>query len=451
MIDSIEIIKSLQNDIFSKLKRCWGHNIWFIIQINIGSYLFNISNNFFNIHELLTRGTLSLKGDYFYFFKKFLKSLYYILCNYRKYKNRLNETTILAGYRNQHYTERNGCLYNIYLEPYQTLLNEEGTKNEIIWVDKLYNDEFFMALYNINYFILIMRKLLFSKQFDNVKFNSNLLYSRLKDKYKKSKYLPDFISNKIIAHKLYFDIFRCYLKILSPQKLWTIVYYDIDTMNPLIKAANSLHIETAEYQHSHFSDCHCAYTKWNYIDEYHEYFPKSFFVWNDIYKNTISRNFTGKIYKPQIIISGNYYIKQEKSDIFMKSTSNDILVCLQGKWIPEFVENAVINSNDIKWYFRLHPRSPYDKEKLFSFASSNPDKIEIDKANKLTLYELFESVSTILTIFSGAALEAKEFGLQVIIVDPYGYNSYKDYIVNGDFAYAENEDQLLKLIQKKVN
>jgi hypothetical protein len=184
----------------------------------------------------------------------------------------------------------------------------------------------------------------------------------------------------------------------------------------------------------------------NYIDEYHNFFPKSFFVWNDIYKNVISRNFTGKSYIPEIIVSGNYYLKQEKNNIIKKNKGNDILVCLQGYWIPEFVENVIINSNNIKWYFRLHPRYYADKEKLLSFAASNPDKVEIDKANKLPLYELFGDVSKLLTMFSSSAYEAKEFGLRVIIVGSYGYNSFKDYIVNGDFAYAEDEGQLLKLI-----
>jgi len=446
-INDIEEIKSLQNDIFPKLKKCWGYNIWFIIQIQVSSYFYCISNKFLDSQELLKRNIPFEKRNYFSAFKSFLKALYFILCNYRKYKNKLNGISLLAGHRSTN-IERKGCSYNTYLEPYQALLEKEGIKSEIIWLDEIYNNELFLSLYNIHFFILLIEKTLFPKQFYNIRYNANLVYSRLKGKYKDAECLVNIISYGIIINYLHFRIFRRFLKTLSPQRIWTYCYYDTDGTNPLIRAANSLHIETAEYQHSHFSDHHSAYTKWNYIDEYFSFFPKSFFVWNYIYKKIINQNFSGKLYIPEIIVSGNYYLKQEKSNIFRKSKSNDILVCLQGYWIPEFVENVIISSNNIKWYFRFHPRAPQDKEKLFSFASSNPDKVEIDKANRLTLHELFEDVGTILTISSGSALEAREFGLRVIIVGSYGYDSYKDYIVNGDFAYAENEDQLLKLVQR---
>jgi len=447
-INDIEIIRNLQNDIFSKLKKCWGYNVWFIIQIQLGVYFTYISSKYVNSKDLLNRGIIFGRKGYRSAFMNFLKSLYYLFFNYRKYKNKWREITILAGYKSNN-IKRNECSYNIYLEPYQILLNEKGVKNEVIWLDKINDDKFFLSLYNINYFLLIIEKIFFPKHFLNVKYNANLVYSRLKDKYKHSVYLNNFISNNIILNKLYYDTFRCLLKILTPKSIFTYSYYDNILINPLIRAANYLNIETAEYQHSHFSDLHYAYTKWDYIDEYRIFFPNKFFVWSDYHKNIINRNFSGKSYIPQIIVSGNYYIKQEKNNLIKKCASNDILVCLQGTWIPEFVEDVVINSNNIKWYFRLHPRCTEDKGKLFSFFSTYPDKVEIDKANNYTLYELFGNVGTIITIQSGAALEAKEFGLRIIIVDPYGYDCFKDYIDNGDFNYAENEEQLLNLINKK--
>ena len=36
--DYIDILCQLQETIFPKLKKCWGNNVWFIMQIHIGFY-----------------------------------------------------------------------------------------------------------------------------------------------------------------------------------------------------------------------------------------------------------------------------------------------------------------------------------------------------------------------------------------------------------------------------
>jgi len=449
----IDLIKKLQDESFPKLKKCWGHNVWFIIQIQIGFYFHFVFNKKINLNDKQHCNKSIFEGRLtFSDFRRFLKSIYYLLCNYKKWQKKWNNTTMLFGYKS-HNIEKDGHSYNIYLEPYQAVLKEQGIKSEILYVDdlgKVY--ELYIRLYYIQFFFHKLKSKFLVKQFNNIKYNSDLVGEFFKNMNLDSEYITSNIANAIILNELYYKIYRCMLKLLSPQKIWTYCYYTRMGGNSFIRAANSLNIESAEYQHSAISDGHFAYSKWNFIDAYLEFFPKSFFVWNEYDKELIYRNFSGKFYVPKVIVSGNFYAEQElqqNTNRLEINQNKDILICLQGLWLPKFVEEAIIKSSHVKWYFRLHPRYPEDKEKLISFASSYPDRVEIEKANNLTLYELFENVGIVLTMFSGTAREAKEFGLRVIIVGREGYNSYKNYIDDGVFDYAENEDRLLNLIQSK--
>jgi len=216
-----------------------------------------------------------------------------------------------------------------------------------------------------------------------------------------------------------------------------------------MRAANSLNITSCEYQHSTISDDHFAYTQWNEVDKYSESFPVCFYVWNKKDKDLICRNFTGYIYHPQVIVSGNYYLSQQKEKFQNQSTKNkeSILICLQGTWIPQFIEEAIAESASIKWYIRLHPRYSHDKPHLLSLYKKHPDRIEIERSNQLPLYELFKEVGTLLVSFSGTAIEAAEFGLKVIIFGKDGYNTYKDFIEKGEFSYVDDKNELLKQIE----
>jgi hypothetical protein len=214
----------------------------------------------------------------------------------------------------------------------------------------------------------------------------------------------------------------------------------------MIRAANSLNITTIEYQHSVISDNHFAYSKWEHIDECFAFFPKYFWVWTEDDKELIEKNFTGHTYRPIVHVVGNMYLEQELSNVLTINNNRNVLIALQGQWIPDFVEKIIVTSTGVMWYFRLHPRYPHDKEKLLNFVSTYPDKVKMNEANNMLLYDLFRQVSTVITMFSSVAIEAHKFGLKVIIVGEEGYSSYEKSIKKGEFYYANNAEQLSKLL-----
>ncbi len=115
--------------------------------------------------------------------------------------------------------------------------------------------------------------------------------------------------------------------------------------------------------------------------------------------------------------------------------------------MEEFIEKDMEHI----WYFRLHPRYPEDKQKLISLKTKFPDKVEIDEANNLSLYELFYKVKINITDFSGTALEAAEFGIKNIIIGEKGAKIYSEKIMNGDYTFADSSIKLMNTINDFVN
>lgn len=450
--DYIDLLRQLQEAVFPKLKKCWKSNIWPIVQIQVGYYLHLIYIGKINDTETLPNYKPILDEKItFRDFLLFCRSACCLLILYPKWKDKMKNKTLLSGFK-----AHNTGAYNQYIDPYKEILDKENEENDTIYLDDIfsnYQNKLYLLSRHLHIVILFLLKVknkIFVQQVNNTKYNTELIKSFFtKRTTLDANHIASLVYNRVIENHFYYLFFKYLLRIVSPQKIWCYNYYN-NQHNSLIRAANYLKIVSCEYQHSAISDDHFAYTQWNDIDEYSDFFPHHFYVWDEESKGLILRNFAGNIYWPQIVISGNYYLNRQKEIIQngSKKYNDHILICLQGVWIPQFIEKAIIESDSKKWYIRLHPRYPQDKLNLLSLYKKYPDKIEIEHSNQLPLYELFKEVSILLVSFSGTAIEAKEFGLKVIIFGEDGYNSYKSFIDKGDFSYANNKDQLLKLIEK---
>ena len=448
----IDLLRQLENEVFPKLKKCWGFLPWSIIQIQIGYYFHLIFSGVVDISEkraplqsILKEG-ISLQDC-----KRFLKSVCRLFFLIYKWNGKWKGSTILSGY-NRH--SING--YNQYLNPYKEVLMEENKKSEIFFIDEMFcnnsNNHLFHLCIHLRIVVLFYLKIknsVFKQPIENVKHNAKLVENYFRNNTSlDTGYVYSLVFSTIIDNNFYYTFFCWLLKILKPKIVWLYNYYS-NEHSALLRAANNLNIITCEYQHSTFSNEHFAYTKWNNIDLYSECFPKLFYVWGENDKNIILHNFLGRNFVPTVVVSGNYYLNKQKKQFQNQSNTGNILICLQGIWIPEFIENAIKESDGIKWFFRLHPRYPQDKPRLLELHKNFPEKIEMELANQLPLYELFARVSVLITAFSGTAREANELGLKVIIFGEEGYNTYKDYIENKIFNFITNSGDLLDLVGRK--
>jgi hypothetical protein len=288
----------------------------------------------------------------------------------------------------------------------------------------------------------------FKKEINHQSYQNALLVKQFLDEKKTgySSYVSQVVYQAQSEQQIKYSAFRHFLKTVKPELIWTYCYYDNSVM-ALIRAANDVGIPCVEYQHSAQSDEHNAYSKWPESNSYKNFFPEYFWVWQHTDKERIIRNFSDKAYKPKVFVGGNLAsIQQKKLAKYDPASENGILVSLQGAWIPEFVEEAIRDDKDHVWYFRLHPRYPADKEKLDVLKSKFPHKVETDKANQLSIHELFNLVKVNITDYSGVALEAFDFGIKNIIVGELGRQTYKAFIEANDFLYIDTKKGLMESV-----
>ena len=458
-IHIIEILDDIYFKFSDKFKNNLGKNPWPFYRVQIGFYLYLIFNNKFNDNNnevKLKYIPTNYKISNFY---KLCKQLIAITFLKLKHKNKLSGKVLLFGY-NEHYYHYNGKDINSYLSPFK----DELEKKNIPYEELLFSHDssrkkktelydLYTAIYQYQKSKFLLKNL-FNKNNENAYKNAEIVNGYFLEKGLKQH---GYISKVLYAGQINFEIkyfaFVQFLKILNPKLIWTYCFYDSSTM-ALIKAANYLKVDNVEYQHSIQPDEHFAYAKWHDIDLYKEFFPNKFWVWQQSDKDRILKNFTGINYLPKPIYGENLFSIQEKeiSSSIMPEHKNGVLITLQGDWIPSYLESIIEEDKIFFWYFRLHPRYlGGDKEQLLKLRNMYSEKIDIEDANNLTVYELFRKVKFHITAASGVALESKGFSIKNIITGLFGLSAYKVEIESGLFSYCTDKDTMYELLYKKTD
>lgn len=457
-IDAINMLDEMYYAISSKFKG--KKDFWPSSRIETGYVLYFIIVDKIS-SEAKKRKLIYKKTNYkFIDFRFLVKQRIEINNLEKKYAGRLKNQVLLFGYTD-HYYKYNNEFFNSYLSPFKIELDKKLIKNhEFLFTNKQPLDEKrseFMDLYTLLY-----------EYYKNLWKLKNIYKNSDKRAFHNATLIDDFLATKNIeehghiasnVYKSEIELeirtktFIHFLKIVNPKFIWTYCFYDNSTM-ALIKAANILNISNAEYQHSIQPDEHFGYGKWPEIDSYKNCFPENFWVWQQSDKDRLIRNFSGNKYQPNVIFGGNIYSLQQKEIIVsqqLENSTKSILICLQGSWIPEYLEKIIEEDKDHMWYFRLHPRYSEDKLQLTKLSEKMPNKVNIEDGNSLTLFELFRKVNTLITPSSGAALEAKGFGIKIIITDGFGLSAYKTEIEEGEFYYCTDKETMFNLLYVKSN
>jgi len=457
-VDAINLLDEMYYTISSKFKG--KKDFWPSSRIETGYVLYFIIADKIS-SDAKKRKLIYKKTNYtFSDFRFLLKQKINIYRLKKKFVNGLKGQVLLFGYTDNYYNNNNQFI-NSYLSPFKIELDKKLIKNhEFLFTNKQPLDEKrseFMDLYTLLYeYYKNLWKLKNIYKHSNKRAFHN---ATLVDNFLSSKNIKEHghIANNVYKSEIEFEIktktFIHFLKIVNPKCIWAYCYYDNTTM-ALLKAANTLNINNAEYQHSIQPDEHFGYGKWPEIDSYKNCFPENFWVWQQSDKDRLIRNFSGNKYQPNVICGGNIYSIQQKEAIVSQQSENlakGILICLQGSWIPEYLEKIIEEDQEYVWYFRLHPRYSEDKLQLTKLLEKIPKKVNMDDANSLSLFELFRKVNTLITPSSGAALESKGFAIKVIITDGFGLSAYKTEIEEGEFYYCTDKETMVDLLYVKSN
>jgi hypothetical protein len=296
-VDAINLLDEMYYTISSKFKG--KKDFWPSSRIETGYVLYFIIADKIS-SDAKKRKLIYKKTNYtFSDFRFLLKQKINIYRLKKKFVNGLKGQVLLFGYTDNYYNNNNQFI-NSYLSPFKIELDKKLIKNhEFLFTNKQPLDEKrseFMDLYTLLYeYYKNLWKLKNIYKHSNKRAFHN---ATLVDNFLSSKNIKEHghIANNVYKSEIEFEIktktFIHFLKIVNPKCIWAYCYYDNTTM-ALLKAANTLNINNAEYQHSIQPDEHFGYGKWPEIDSYKNCFPENFWVWQQSDKDRLIRNFSG--------------------------------------------------------------------------------------------------------------------------------------------------------------
>jgi hypothetical protein len=201
------------------------------------------------------------------------------------------------------------------------------------------------------------------------------------------------------------------------------------------------------------------YSHWyNYPQQGYEMIPSVFWMWSNANAQRI-KQWTDKSSHHWVITGGNpwlsYNIAHEitqgvSSQLAenLKSYKKVVLISLQYSVVPDFLLKAIATEKDIFWFIRLHPRFIHEKKEIENILSKLPYKnYNIEEANQLPIYSLFQVIDVLVTFWSTVAYEALAFGVPTILIHKNGRDAMEEYINKHIFHYTEDSQEIINLIQ----
>ncbi|MGJ8684487.1 MAG: hypothetical protein ACSHWW_07685 [Nonlabens sp.] len=445
----IGIVEQINNSVIDIFDSFFGINIEFILKIQL-SYQLHLAyakGSFpnFNDYRPLYLNKYGSVSSYFYI----LKSLFILSLKifYFKFFVKFSKKHIVFVGNTTHNTLLNDECQNLYLSAFTEKYSPKDRL--LLYLDAKNNNEFsdfYLDLFIEWYKILYSLKYSFSKK--SLKFfkkYGDSINSHLQSHVGKSfKGIDVFLADQVVEYLVHKNAYRQLLLKLKPSIVQGYCFYE-NRINAMISAANSLNIKTIEYQHSAISNSHFAYSKWERVDELYLHFPSYFYVWNKSDLLLINDNFVGVCHKPQGKIVGIKHLAPLPT--LGEKKRNKLLICLQGIWMPQWLEDFIIKDDNHQWFIRLHPRYPNDKTQLNKLDKLNKKNLYIHEANTSVLEELLKQSIGLITCFSGTALEAYNLGIEVLIYGEEGKSAFNKFIEDGQFTYVFNE----RILENKLN
>jgi hypothetical protein len=287
--------------------------------------------------------------------------------------------------------------------------------------------------------------------------NYELFIQKLKiNKIEYKSFLINEIINyykEVIKYKFFFDEV---LKYTIPNKIFEVCYY-YEFNYGLNLSAYKKNIETIEIQHGLQGDLHLCYSFYNKSPDNNrfEILPMTFWVWDDISFNSISKWLNETKSTNKVYIKGDNWLEFCKMQTITNKKKNisqlNILFSLQplNLMLPGiFLEFIKINKSKIHVLFRIHPTQNLKKTKQYITDEMNKLNFKNYKITSHYTTSLFEDLIISdfhITVCSSVVIEAKNIGIKSIICDKIGYEIFKNYVDDSTVFYANSHAEMTKI------
>lgn len=240
-------------------------------------------------------------------------------------------------------------------------------------------------------------------------------------------------ANKIKATSI---VYKKLFKKRRTQRFVTISYYGFDDMAAALFAANSLGVETVDFQHGPQTNVHMAYSSWTRMPKNgFNTMPKVYWNWDQKSKEHLSSWW--KLMDGSKIIGHPWLAITQSENQFYKNC--DFLYTLQlinesnvKYFFPEQILK-LMRRDGVSWILRIHPRNGTGINLIQEFLKKNnvpQEHYSIENPSTIPLATSLKSCGMHITNYSGCLIEASILKKQTIIIDQTGYLFFKNYIDN---------------------
>lgn len=256
--------------------------------------------------------------------------------------------------------------------------------------------------------------------------------------------------SKINRFNAQYKIYKIWLSILKPKKIYLDCFYDKQF---IIKAAKELEIEIIDVQHGLIGTTHSAYFSDLKLNDL--FLPEKLFSFGVSEKENLQVN--GVINCNNIIPVGNFYLDHIYNGF---SEDNEFASLLSfydksfGVSLQWTVENELIN-----FITKVALKLP---NIIFILIARNYEKNKYDKFNlpkNVIFYNDLDCYNIILhcnyhcTVYSTCAIEAPSLGIENVLININGYSEkHISALLSCENSYLVNtEEDFFKIVKKKKN
>ena len=254
------------------------------------------------------------------------------------------------------------------------------------------------------------------------------------------------------------------LDVIKPKFVFVVCYYSLVNM-ALLSVCERKGIPTVDIQHGVQGHFHLAYGSWSRVPSYgYNVLPNYFLVWSEEEKNAIgdwSRKAGGQ---HRALVAGNLWLESWRD-------SNSP----QRAWFEPFLQKYLVRpEGKVRILVTLQPIC-YPPAWFFAYLKKNSSRFDVwirlhhtmiekqrDVEKLIKLYELTDAnlmeatelplpgvllLSDIhITLFSSVVIEAAQFHVPSIVMDPDHAHYYDSYLADGKCYTAFSEEELDRVL-----
>ena len=255
------------------------------------------------------------------------------------------------------------------------------------------------------------------------------------------------------------DYFLGILRAVNPISVFQVCYY-YDLAMALNAAGKRAGIPVVDIQHGKQGRFHGMYTHWQHMPEKgYALLPHFFWCWGMRSAENIAKWFPPVGGAPQTVIGGNRWLARWKSGLVMDlgvqpgkpspDAAKTILFSLQPleQPIPEFVLEAMKQAPDHwQWLVRLHPLQKKRSTEIKQLLDLHSINAEVDEATEKPLYQLLQSATNHITLWSTVAYEASQFEIPTLLLHPTAAVLYEEEINRQEFYFVQTAEALIEAL-----